>query len=344
MTRAVRTVLALLLLPPAPAAGQGRYLVGVVSESGDRLTWLRPEGGTLAVDRIVPLGLRPADLDGPHGLAIAPDQRSYYVTMAHGTPFGSVWRLDAATDSVLGRAEAWRFPSSLAPAGDGTWLFVANSDFHGPRPAVNPVSIIHTPTMTTVRQLPACDMPHGMRASGDGRRVYLACMHDDLVLELDAERLEPARRLPVGADHDCMPTWVSVSPDDTRLYVACQAAGTLRVFDRATLAPLATVPVGSGAYQAEPSPDGRWVLVTNKAGRSVSVVDAAALVERARIPTTKPVVHGIAYSPDGRYGYISCESVGADPGSVDIIDLDALTLSGSVAVPAQPAGIAVLRR
>jgi len=83
--------------------------------------------------------------------------------------------------------------------------------------------------------------------------------------------------------------------------------------------------------------------VTNKKGRSVSVVDLAAGRETARITTTKGVVHGIALSPDGRYAYISAESVGADPGSIDTIDLRTGTVAATVAVPFQPAGIAVLR-
>ncbi len=50
----------------------------------------------------------------------------------------------------------------------------------------------------------------------------------------------------------------------------------------------------------EPSPDGKLVMVTNKKDQSVSLVDAVTLTEVARIPTSKKIVHGIAYSPDGR--------------------------------------------
>jgi DNA-binding beta-propeller fold protein YncE len=53
------------------------------------------------------------------------------------------------------------------------------------------------------------------------------------------------------------------------------------------------------------------------------------------------VVHGIAYSPDGRIAYISCESVGADPGAVDVIDLASRSRVASVPVPGQPTGIAI---
>jgi DNA-binding beta-propeller fold protein YncE len=73
----------------------------------------------------------------------------------------------------------------------------------------------------------------------------------------------------------------------------------------------------------------------------VSLVDAVKLTEIARIPTTKKVVHGVAYSPDGRLAYVSSESIGTDPGAVDVIDLGMRRVVGTIAVPGQPTGITV---
>ena len=134
---------------------------------------------------------------------------------------------------------------------------------------------------------------------------------------------------------------MSISPDDRRLYVACNTGNTLQVWNAGSLAKEGEIPVGHGAYNVEPSPDGRVVIVTNKKDQSVSLVDAASLTELARVPTTKKVVHGVAYSPDGRYAYISCESIGTDPGAVDVIDLGSRRRVGSVPVPGQPTGIAI---
>src|SRR4051812_28127416 len=46
--------------------------------------------------------------------------------------------------------------------------------------------------------------------------------------------------------------------------------------------------------------------------------------------------------PDKRFAYITCESIGADPGAVDVIDLAAKKVVASVSVPAQPTGITIL--
>lgn len=147
-----------------------------------------------------------------------------------------------------------------------------------------------------------------------------------------------------GQNPDCLTTYVSVSPDDRRLYLACNHSNELQVRDAATLALVARVPTGAGAYNVEPSPDGKWVLVTNKKAQSVSVIDAATLREVARVPTSKPVPHGVAFSPDGRYAFVTCESVGTDPGAVDAIDLATRRRVATMPIPLQPTGIAVLAR
>ncbi len=359
-------VLGLVLSSPAQAqTGDPAYRVGVVSESADVVTWLKPVGTGLSVYRVVPVGIMPTDIDGPHNITVSPDQRSYYITVAHGTPFGSLWKMDVAGDSLVGRAQVELFPTTIALTPDGQFAFVANSDFHGDHLRVNVVSVVHTPTMNKITDIPACDMPHGVRANHAGTRIYLSCMHSDEILQLDVATFRIARRARTGEGHamattgaaqhgpaeprvggvakECTPTFVSVSPDDQRLYVACNYGNSLQVWDAATLTVIREIPVGQGAYNVEPSPDGKLVLVTNKKEQSVSLVDATTLTEVARIPTSKKIVHGIAYSPDGRLAYVSSESIGADPGAVDVIDLSLRKLVGSVSIPGQPTGITVLQ-
>jgi len=363
------------LLLPSVAAAQAAdpgYRVGVVSESGDIVTWLRPGPGTLVVDRVVPVGIMPADIDGPHNLTVSPNGRFYYVSIAHGTPFGTLWQLDALTDTLVGRAPLEMFPTTIGLTPDGDLAFVANSDFHGDHPRQNVISVVHTPTMMTITHLPACDMPHGVKSNAAGTLVYVSCMHSDELLEIDVATLRIGRRARTGSGHampmaadaghaqhgasaptsapapsmagdECAPTFVSVSPDDRVLYVACNKSGTVQFWDAATLTRLGEIPVGAGAYNVEPSADGRWVIVTNKKDQSFSLIDARTRTELARIPTTKKIVHGVAYSPDGRYAFISQESIGADPGAVDMFDLSTRKVVTSIPIPAQPTGIAIWR-
>lgn len=375
-----RMLLVAGLLLPATLAAQGgsEYRVGVVSESGDIVTWLKPGAGTLAQDRVVPVGIMPADIDGPHNLAVSPDNRYYYISIAHGTPFGTLWKMDAAADTLVGRAPLEMFPTTIGLTPDGELAFVANSDFHGDHPRMNVVSVVHTPTMTTITHLPACDMPHGVKSNHAGTLVYISCMNSDELLEIEVATLRIGRRVKTGTGHDmsamagpnhaamnhappaapaaqasappaaagdgsCAPTFVSVSPDDKTLYAACNHANTLQVWDAAGLTRIKEIPVGAGAYNVEPSADGQWVIVTNKKDKSISLIDARRLTEVARIPTTKKIVHGVTYSPDGRYAFISQESIGADPGAVDMLDLSTRKVVATFPVPTQPTGIAVWR-
>ena len=323
------------------------YRVAVVSESADIATWLKPTPSGLAVDRVVPLGIMPSDIDGPHHVAVAPDATSYYVSIAHGTPFGSLWKLDAHSHVPLGRAQVELFPTTISLTPDGQFAFVANSDFHGDHPRSNVISVVHTPTMTKITDVPACDMPHGVKVNHAGNRAYVTCMHSDEVLEIDVATLAISRRARVGAGHSragtaCSPTYVSVSRDDTRLYLACNHSNTMQVWDALALRPVKELSVGAGAYNVEPSPDGRTIIVSNKKAQSISRIDARTLTETARIPTSKKLVHGVAYSPDSRLAYVTSESIGIDPGAVDVIDIAARKVVSSISISGQPTGIAVL--
>ena len=329
------------------------YRILVASESGDIVTELTWDGTALSVAKVVPVGIMPADIDGPHNVTAAPDGSAWYVTIAHGTPYGSLWKMSAGTDSLLGRAPLEMFPTTIALTPDGALAFVANSDFHGDHPRTNVVTIVQTAAMTPLTNLPACDMPHGVKVNHAGTFVYVSCMNSDEILEIDRQSLRITRRhktgeAPGGAGNGhaamtCMPTFVSVSPDDRRLYVACNHGNSLQVIDAASLALVREIPVGTGAYNVEPSADGRWIIVTNKKAQSVSLVDAQSLTEVAKIPTSKPLPHGVAYSPDGRWAFISQESVGIDPGAVDVIDLTTRVRVATIPVPRQPTGITILR-
>lgn len=348
----------------APAArSPAPYKVGVVSESGDIVSWFIPDGPRLLADRVVPVGLMPTDPDGPHNIAVSADQRWYFVSIAHGTPFGSLWRFDATNDTMAGRAQLGMYPTTIGLTPEGDWALVANSDFYGDRPALNSATLVHLPGMTTISDFPACDMPHGSRANRAGTAVYLTCMHGDQILEFDTGKLAFTRRGMAGpgapamragatmagmdhsaADSSCQPTYVAVSADDKSLYIACNHANMMVVMDVATMTVTRRVPTGAGAYNVELSPDGKTLIVTNKKGQSVSIIDPVTLTEVARVATTKRIVHGVAFSPDSRYAYISQESIGADPGAIDVIDLTTRQKVYSVAVPAQPTGIVVWRR
>ena len=384
-----RLLLALaVIVAPAALVAQAQptaatpFTIYVSSESGDIVTRIEVGPSGWRKVREIPVGVVPTDIDGPHNVAVSPDGRFWYVSIAHGTPFGSVWQFRTGSDSLVRQVRVGMFPTTIGLSPDGDWAFVPNSDFHGDRGHENTVSVVYTPDLSQLTEIPACDMPHGSRYNHAGGTVYIACMMSDELVVMDPGAFRITRRVALGSgggmagmDHaahmggaptaaaaaprrpapgaasstmpgqnpDCMTTYVSVSPDDRLIYLACNHSNVLQVRDASTLELVRSLPTGTGAYNVEPSPDGRWVVVTNKKAQSVSVFDTRTWTEAARIPTSKRIPHGVAFSPDGRYAFVSCESVGSDPGAVDAIDLTTLQRVASMDIPLQPTGIAVWR-
>ena len=105
--RTVFLVLALLALCPALTKSQTKpdkeYLVYVLSEAADKISLVRFGPGGARIDHEIDTGDMPIDIDGPHGIAISPDRQFYYVSLAHGRPFGTVWKYSTKDDSVLGK-------------------------------------------------------------------------------------------------------------------------------------------------------------------------------------------------------------------------------------------------
>jgi YVTN family beta-propeller protein len=350
------------------------YSLYITSEAGDKVTRIDVDTDGWRNAKEIPVGIKPGDVDGPHNIALSPDGQFWYISIAHGTPWGTIWKYATGADTALGNVRVGMFPTTVGLSPDGSWAYVPNSDFHGDRGKENTVSVVHTPTMREVAQLRACDMPHGSKSSRGGASIYIACMMSDELLVIDPSQLAVTRRVSLGSgrmsmsDHahppgdsvrlpvtlrgaasstmpgqnpDCLTTYVSVSPDDRLLYLACNHSNEVQVRDARTLEVVRRLPTAAGAYNVEPSPDGRWVLVTNKKAQSVSVFDTRNWTEAARIQTSKTVPHGIAFSPDGRYAFVTTESVGNDPGAVDAIDLATLARVASIPIGSQPTGIAV---
>ena len=96
-----RLLLALLLFTTV-ATAQGEidsHKIYVAAEAADRIAVLSFERDAVVVDREVTVGIMPLDIDGPHGLRLSRDGRFYYVSIAHGQPYGTVWKY-SATDSL----------------------------------------------------------------------------------------------------------------------------------------------------------------------------------------------------------------------------------------------------
>lgn len=168
------------------------YLVYVVSEAADKIALVRFGPGGARVDHDLQTGDMPVDIDGPHGIVMSPDRQFYYVSIAHGRPFGLVWKYSAKDDRVVGKATLGYFPATMDVTPDGNFLFVVNFNLHGDM-VPSSVSVVSTPTMTEIARIQTCTMPHGSRLNPQGTKQYSACMMDDMLVEIDTRTLKVAR-------------------------------------------------------------------------------------------------------------------------------------------------------
>lgn len=152
--------------------------------------------------------------------------------------------------------------------------------------------------------------------------------------DLGGHGMEP----PKPGDVGCSPTWAQPSSDGKSIFVACNKSDEIVEVDAASWKVKRRMAARGGVYNLAVTRDDR-LISTNKRDQSVSIMDLQTGKELARIPTKRRVVHGAVVSSDNRYAFISVEGVGADPGTVEVIDLAALKTVATVDVPAQAAGI-----
>jgi DNA-binding beta-propeller fold protein YncE len=224
--------------------------------------------------------------------------------------------------------------------------------------------------MTEIARIPTCAMPHGSRLNALGSRHYSVCMMDEQLVEIDTATLKVSRHFvltrgkeagmsgppmhmqhPAGAasaaghgteapkpgDVSCSPTWAQPSRTSATVFVACNASSEIVEIDIREWKLIRRIPAAAGVYNLAMTRDGR-LIATNRRDASISVFDNAGK-EVVRLPTRRKIVHGIAVSADDRYAFISVEGIAAEPGTVEVLDLQSLKIVASIDVAQQAGGI-----
>ena len=372
--RFIFSALLLVVLFPSLLRAQTKpdkeYFVYVLSEAADKISLVHfgPEG--IRVDHEIDTGDMPVDIDGPHGIVVSPDRQFYFVSIAHGRPFGTVWKYSTKGDAVVGKTTLGYFPATMDITPDGNFLFVVNFNLHGDM-VPSSVSVVSTQTMTEIARITTCTMPHGSRLNAQGTKQYSACMMDDILVEIDTSTLKASRHFmvtkgkekgldgpptkdvtsssthsmhaghgsqaPKPGDVSCSPTWAE--PSGASIFVACNGSSEIVEVNANTWTLVRRIPARSGVYNLDVTHDGRRLIATNKRDQSVSIYDLKSGSELARVPTKRKVLHGVVVSPDDRYAFVTVEGIGSEPGTVEVIDLAALKTVATLDVPAGAAGI-----
>jgi DNA-binding beta-propeller fold protein YncE len=336
----------------ARAAQPAPYRILVAAESEDEvaLVEFRPCAGTQSapacgatVARTYSVGVNPVEIEGPHGVVASRDGRSFYVSMAHGRPYGRLLRYDLASGAMTGQAELGMFPATIDLSAAGDLAYVVNFNFDDPAMQPSSLSIVDTETLEEVARTTTCRMPHGSRVAPSGTHHYSVCMMDDLLVEVDARTAKVSRQLHLTAGSaSCSPTWAQPTVDGRAIWVACNGSSEAVIVDATTWRVRQRVRTPAAPYNIAATPDGSLMIVTQKAPGTTTLWRTSDATLVAEVRGSRPIASGVVVSPDSRFAFVTLEGRNADPGTVDIIDLRAKATVASVNVGKQAGGIAIV--
>ena len=362
----------LVVVVPAIPQAQSTYTFYVAAESDDVVEKIAFGPGGLSLIKSIAVGSWPTEIEGPHGLGISPDGAHWYLSLAHGQPgpYGNIVKYSTEDDVWLGEVAVGMFPATLAVSPSIGLLYVANFNLHG-LPEPSSISVVDPESMTEVGQVDVGVMPHGARMNREGSKLYSVNMMDDVLVEVDAYRIEVSRQLGLtrhaqhqidgtqqqhmaqhsseaaheevdGMDMSEMikPTWATSPTPQGKIYVAGNGAGKILEIDLEDWEITREFATPAGPYNLDVSLDGTLLAVTYKSSRSVGFWDLNAGKEVGRVETLRPIPHGIVITPDARYAFATIEGIGGEPGSVEAYDLTTFKRIGNLDIGKQAGGIA----
>jgi|TARA_B110000881_G_C18568317_1_gene514062 DNA-binding beta-propeller fold protein YncE len=335
------------------------YYVYVTAESDDEVSIIKFDGEKALEFKKIPVGVWPAENEGPHGITVDPNGKFWYLSLAHGNPYGTLYKYSTETNKVVGKTKLGLFPASMQISEITGLLYCVNFNLHGDMKPSS-VSVVDPESMIEIKKITTGSMPHGSRLSANGLFHYSVAMMSDELFEIDAVSLKVNRILKLGnnnssmedkmhhsqIDHSMMnhanvkPTWVIPHPTNNKIYIAANGSNEIIEVDADSWSILNRFSTGNGPYNVEITPNGKLLVVTYKSDGTTAIWDIESKKELKVIKNTRKVSHGVAISSDSKFAFISVEGIGGEPGTVDVIDLKSFTKVSSVNIGKQAGGIA----
>lgn len=334
------------------------YYLYVASESDDVVSLLKFDGKEIKEIERINVGIMPTEIEGPHGITVDPSGDFWYLSLAHGSPFGSLVKYSTETNKAISKTNLGLFPASMQVSPSTGLLYCVNFNLHGDmKPST--VSVVDPELMIEIKQITTGSMPHGSRLSPDGLFQYSVAMMSGELFEIDALSLKISRKLDLEdhskMNHDKMnmgkmkhstvkPTWVIPHPTQKILYVAGNGSDEIIEVNLDSWKITKRIKTEKGPYNVEISPDGKYMVATMKSVAKTSVWELKSGTLIKTFDNSTSVSHGVAISSDSKYAFISLEGIGGEPGIVDVIDLKNQVLVDKVEIGKQAGGIAFWKK
>ena len=336
------------------------YYLYVASESDDTVSLLKFDGKEINEEKRIDVGFYPTEIEGPHGITVDPNGKFWYLTLAHGNPYGKIIKYSTKDNIAIDQTTLGLFPASMQVSKITGFIYCVNFNLHGDMKPSS-VSVIDAETMTEITKIKTGSMPHGSRISKDGLKQYSVAMMSGELFEIDALSLNVSRKLDLEnhslMDHSKMdmsdnkmkhssvkPTWVIPHPSRSLAYVAGNGSNEIIEINLNKWEITKRIKIEKNPYNVEISPNGNFMVATLKGNGKTAIWDLSTgnLIKLIKNSTSVP--HGVAISSDSKYAFISVEGKGGEPGIVDVIDLNKLLLIDKVEVGKQAGGIAFWKK
>ena len=265
----------------------------VLNKDSDSVSVLDPETGE--TETVVETDFN------PHEVAVGPDGEYVYVTCSLG---GSLLTIETEGWTIVDRFEhdGFDFPHGVAvrESADELWLASTYSSLVYVFDVSDgvPTLLDHFPTHQ--------DKSHMVALTPDEERAFVANIGGDNVTAIDTDERRIEADIPVQEG----PEGIAVHPTGGVL-VANQDSSRLTVLDPDTFENRGIAVLGDCPIRVVASPEGRYVLVPNREGDDVSVIDTEHVRDGERRPWEVARIPvgiwpgGTVFAPDGERAFVA---------------------------------------
>ena len=155
--RRINVIFLLTVLLITPSLSRDYYIYAT-AESEDEVALVRFDGKKIHVEKRIPVGVWPIEIEGPHGINVSPNGDFWYLSMAHGIPFGHLYKYKTGSDELVDRVELGLFPATLQISPATGLLYVVNFNLHGGHDEVSTVSIVDPEEMIEIDRVETGDI------------------------------------------------------------------------------------------------------------------------------------------------------------------------------------------